>query len=142
MIYAKLRPDDDILVNNIVFPLRPGPYARTAAGLVGIRSSGIQLSVGVLGNVQVMIGKLCALGVEAVWMGEQLLEGWERELEAFHLAVDEVAGCLRVHDLECPVSAVVYIYACGFVHQHVFGGVAVAVGIEIVLGHGVGLSVD
>ena len=142
MVDAELDPDDDVLVFDIVLARGPGAHARAAAGLVGVPAAGVEFAVGVGGDVDVVVGELGALEVEAAGVGEHFLEGRGVDLVGDGFAVDGVAD-VGVLDLEGAVGVRVEVDAGGRVDDRFVDDVAVAVRVPVVANrHGVGFVVD
>lgn len=74
------------------------------AGLHGEAAAGVELVVAVLCDPEVVLGELCALGLDGGWVGEKKLSGWGNEFVAYAVAADWVFDAL-VDDLENPVEA-------------------------------------
>jgi hypothetical protein len=91
VVNAELDPDDDILVRNVVLPVRPRANTSPAARLVRVFAAGEELVVAVAGDVDVVVGELGALVVEGVLVCEHFLERWDVDLVRDRLAVDGVA---------------------------------------------------
>lgn len=74
MVDAELNEDNEIVVDDVVFAIRPVAHAGTAAGLVGVLSATVQLVFTVLDSVDVVVGEFGSLVIEAVGIGDDLLE--------------------------------------------------------------------
>src|ERR1700733_1789150 len=111
MINTKLYPDDDIFVFDVVFATSPCSDACAATGLICIPAACIKFSVSVSGNVDIVVGELSALEVEAVGASEDLLEWWHVNLICNWLAIDRIVD-RRVLDLEGAVRIDVKVEAC------------------------------
>jgi len=141
MVDSKLNKDNQIVVDDVVFTIRPIAHASAAARLVRVLSATVQLVFAVLDGVDVVVGELGSLVVEAVVVGQNLLERRCMDLVSHWLAIDRVSY-RRVLDLEGTVGVRVEIVAAGLLNQSLFGEVAGAVGIEVGAWHGVGFVVD
>lgn len=141
MIDAKRDPNDHIRVLDIVAAVGPGAHAGAAARLVGVLAAGVELAVLVLGDVDVVVGELGALVVEAVRVGEHFLEGGGVDLVADGFAVDRVADG-GVLDLEGSVEVVVGVDAAGFFDHGFFHHVAGSLRVQRGARHGVCFVVD
>jgi len=141
MVDAELDKDNEIVVDNVVFAVRPVAHTCTAPGLVGVLPTAVQLVFAVLDSVDVVVGELGSLVVEAVGVGDDLLERRRVNLVSHGLAIDWISHS-SVLDLECPVSVRVEIVAAGLFDQGLFSEVPGAVGVKVGAWHGVGFVVD
>lgn len=141
MVDSKLHEDNKIVVDDPLPALRPAAHARAATRLVRVLAAGVQLVVAVLDGIDVAVGELGALVVEAVGVGEDLLEGWGVDFVGDWLAVDGVAHA-GVLDLEGAVRVRVEIVAAGGLDEGFGSEVAGAVRVEVGAWHGVGFVVD
>lgn len=91
MVDPKLDPDNDILIFDTITALGPAAHASSAARLVGVATSRVQLVVAVRGDVEVVVCELSAAVVERGGRGEHLLEGGSVDLIGNCGAVDGVA---------------------------------------------------
>ena len=103
MVDAELDKDNQIVVDDVVFAVRPAAHAGTTARLVRVLSTAVKLVFAVLNGVDVVVGELGPLVVEAVGVREDFLERWRVDLVSDRFAVDWVpdAGVL---DLEGSVG--------------------------------------
>jgi hypothetical protein len=99
MVNAELDKYNKIFVDDVVFAVGPAAYTSAAAGLVCVFAAGIKFTVAVLYGVNVAIGKFDALVVEAVFVGDTLLESWSVDFVGDRLVVDGVEN-VGVLDLE------------------------------------------
>lgn len=141
MVDAELNEDNEIVVDDVVFAIRPVAHAGTAAGLVGVLSATVQLVFTVLDSVDVVVGEFGSLVIEAVGIGDDLLERWRVDLISDRLAIDRVANS-GILDLERAVGVRVEIVATGLFDQGFFSEVAGTVGVEVGARHGESFVVD
>ena len=142
MVDSELHPEHDILVNDIVLPVRPRAHARPAARLVRVPAARVQLAVAVAGDVDIMVGELGAFEVETLWVGEDLLEGRSHDLVADGFVVDRVADG-GVLDFEGAVGVWGEVEAGGVGDEGFGHGVACPMWVPVFGdGHGVGFVVD
>ena len=146
VVDAELDEDDEIFACvatcNIVVSCRPGPYARTAAGLVRVPAASIQFAIRVFRDVDILIRELGAFVVVGFGATKHFLEGRGHDLVGDGFAVDFVA-LVRVNDLEGAICVGGEVEARGMRDEGVLDVVACAVGVEVVVdGHGVGFGVD
>ena len=100
MLEAKLDEEDEICIRDVVVAVRPRAHPVAAAGLVRVLAAGVEFAVAVPRDVEVVVGELGALVVEALAVGEEFLEGRGVYLVADGVAVDGVAdrGVLDLED--------------------------------------------
>lgn len=130
VLKTKLHPNHDIIVYNILFAVSPRSYPSTSTRLVSILPTCIELTVMVLGDVDIMIGKLCSFVMKGVGVSDHLLEG---------RCVDLISDCFAIHwvprrlilDLENAIGIVVCVKSTGFPNNFLFHSVANTVGIEV-----------
>ena len=142
MINPELHPEHDVLVNDVILPVRPSTHACAAAGLVRVPAARVQLAVAVAGDVDIMVGELGAFEVETLWVGEDLLEGRSHDLVADGFVVDRVADG-GVLDFEGAVGVWGEVEAGGVGDEGFGHGVACPMWVPVFGdGHGVGFVVD
>ena len=90
MLQAKLDPEHDVLILDLILPRRPRAHALPAAGLVCVFAAGVELAVAVAGDVEVVVGELGALVVEGGGVGDHLLEVGGEDLVGGWFVVDGV----------------------------------------------------
>lgn len=113
MVDTELHENDQIVIDDTLSPLRPAAHTRASARLVGVLAAGVEFVVAVLDGVDVAVGELGALVVEAVLVGEDFLEGRGVDFVGDGFAVDGVAHG-GVLNLEGPVRVRVEVVAAGF----------------------------
>jgi len=141
MINAELNKDNQIIVDDVVLAVRPIADASAATRLVRVLPATVQLVLAVLDSVDVVVGELGSLVVEALVVGQNLLESRCMDLVSDGLAVDRVPNS-SILDLEGAVGVRVEIVAAGFLDQSLFCEVASAVRVKVRAWHGVGFVVD
>ena len=99
MVDSELYKQDDVLVDDLVFPVRPAAHAGSATALIRVLASSEQLVLSVLHGVDVPVGELGALVIEALSVGDDLLEGRRVDLVRHGLAINWVPH-VDVLDLE------------------------------------------
>ncbi|KIH93155.1 hypothetical protein SPBR_02543 [Sporothrix brasiliensis 5110] len=104
VVEPKLQPHDGVAGRQRVLPRGPRAdaavgVARVAAALVGPGAAGVELAVGVAGDVDGVVGELGAAAVEGVGVGQDGLHGGQVHLVGGGQAVDGVAHG-RVGDVD------------------------------------------
>ena len=115
MLKTKLYPDDDVIIDDILFAVGPRTNACAATRLVGVLATRVQLVVVILGDVDVVISELGTFVVEGAGMGDHLLEGWSMDFVGYCLVVDGIPRIV-VLDLVGPVGAIVGIKTTGLLN--------------------------
>lgn len=141
MVDAELDEDHQILVHNLLLPVRPAPHASPSSALVRVLSSGIQLTIAILHSIDALVCKFCTLVIEAVVIREHLLKRRCVDLVRNGLVVDGIAHS-GVLDLEDSVRSIVDVVAAGLSDEGLFAVVAGSVRVEVAAGHGVRFVVD
>src|ERR1700760_1469805 len=90
MVDPKLYIEHKILIPNINFSCCPKGHTRPSTALICVPSSCIQFVLAIGYSINVVIGELGSLVVEAGWVGEKVLERWHRDLVPNSVAVDRV----------------------------------------------------
>ena len=115
MLKTELYPDDDIIVDDILFAVGPRTNACAATRLVGVLASGVQLVVVILGDVNVVISELGTFVVEGAGMGDHLLERRSMDFVGYCLLVDGIPRII-ILDLVGPVGVVVGVKTTGLLN--------------------------
>lgn len=110
VVDAELDKDNKIFVDDVVFAVGPAAYTSATTGLVCVFAAGVEFAVAVLDSVNVAIGELDTLVVEAVFVGDTLLESWGVDLVGDWLVVDGIEN-VGVLDLEGAVCVWVEVVA-------------------------------
>ena len=141
MIDPERDPHHHIRIFDIVPAIRPRPHPRPPARLVRILAARVKLAVAVFGDVDIVVGELCALVMEAVGVGEHFLKGRGVDFVGDGFAVDgiEDGGVL---DLERAVGVEVDVDAAGFFDHGFVDHVAGSLRVEGRARHGVCFVVD
>lgn len=140
MIHAKLDKDGNILIHNRILAIRPEPDTSTASRLIGIFTSRVQLSVAVLDDVKVVVGKLGSLMIVRGWMRHEFLEGRRDDFVADILSVDRIL-LGAVLDLVHPVVVDVGVVSTARLDQKLLGVVSDPVRVHVSDGRGMRLFV-
>jgi len=140
MIYSKVDPYNHVCVLDVLFSIGPCSYASTTSRLVGVLAACIQLSVLVFSNVDVVIGELGSLVMEAVAVCQHLLECWCVDLVRHWLAVDRIPDC-SVLNLEDSVLLVIGVEAARFLNYRLLHVIANAMRVEVGAWHGMSFVV-
>lgn len=141
MVDAELDKDNEVVVDDGVFAVGPAADAGAAAGLVGVFATTVELVIAILDGVDVVIGELGALVVEAVMVRKNLLKRRSVDLVCHGLAIDWIADP-SVLDLEGTVGIDVEIVTARLLNQSLLRVVACAVGVEFGARHWEGFVVD
>jgi len=141
MVDAELDPNDDVVVENIILAISPRAHTGAAAGLVGVLPAGVEFTVTVGGDVDVVVGKFGPLVVVGVWVSQHLLEGRSHDLVRDWLAVDGILD-FGVLDLEDAVAVRIEIVATCGSHRRLSHYVAYAMGVEVGSRHCMGFVID
>ena len=140
VLQPELHVQHQILIDDVFIPPGPRAHAGAAAGLVGVFATGVELAIGVLGDVEVVVGELGAFVVVGVWVRENFLEGRRVDFVGDWLSVDGVAdgGVLNFEDA---VAVWVEVEARGGFDKGFLDGVADAVEVKGRAGHRVAFFV-
>lgn len=130
MLYAKLHPNHNVLVDDILFAVSPGTNAGTATRLIGVFAASEEFVVMVFGDVDVVISELGTFVVEGAGIGNHFLESRGVDLVCNWFAINGIAGEVVLY-LVGPVSVVVCIEAGRSLNSGFRNGVADAVRVEI-----------
>ena len=145
MVDSELAKDGDVLAGrptgDVVVSVGPGANTCAAAGLVRVPAAGVELSVGVLGDVDVVVGELGPLVVETLWGAKDVLEGWGVDFVTDCFAIDSVAA-VRIDNFEDAVCVRRKIEACRVGDERIVNEIACAVWVKVIDFHGVGFGVD
>lgn len=141
MIDAKLHKHDQIIIDNIFFPIRPTPHSSPTTTLICILPPSIQLPIAILDRINTPIRKLGTLEIETLPIAQHLLERRRMDLIRHRLPIDGVphAGVL---DFKRPVRGVVDVVAARVCNKGFGSSVARAVWVEVAARHGVRFVVD
>jgi hypothetical protein len=112
VVDAELNKHNEIFIDDVVFAVSPAAYASASTGLVGIFAAGVEFAVAVLHGVNVAVGEFDALVVEAVFVGDTLLEWWCVDLVGDWLVVDGVED-IGILNLEGAVRVWVKVVTAG-----------------------------
>ena len=130
MLQPKLHINHQIGVDDVFVPARPRAHALTAARLIRILPAGVELAIGVFGDVQIVIRKLGALVVVAFRIRNHFLERRRMDLVSDWLPIDRVAHG-SVLDLKDAVGVGIKVEACRSLNERFLDGVAHTVGVEV-----------
>lgn len=141
VIDAKVNPYHHVCVLDVLPPVCPRPHTGTASRLVGVLAAGVQLSVLVFGDIDVVVRKLGSLVVIAVLVRQHLLERGCVDLVGDRLAIDGIPH-RRILNLEDPILLVVGIETTGLFDDRLLHIVTDTVRVEVVARHGVRFVID
>lgn len=141
VVNAELDKDDEVVVDNVVFTVRPAADSGAAARLVGVLATAVKLIIPILDSVDVVIGEFGALVIKAIMVREDLLERRSMDLVRNRLAINRIADA-SVLDLERAVGVDVEIVPACLLDDGLLRVVAGAVGVEIGARHWEGFVVD
>ena len=130
MLYAKLHPDDNILIDDTLFAVSPGTNAGTATRLIGIFATSEEFVVMIFGDVDVVISEFGTFVVEGAGIGDHFLESRGVDLVCDWFAVNGIAREVVLYFIG-PISVVVCVEAGRSLNSGFRNGVADTVRIEI-----------